>query len=345
MKIGVIFGSSSSEHEVSVVSAYNVISNLDKKKYDVTAIYLDKGNNWYVCCDMKIDEFKDLPKILKPVKNVFEFLKEFDCIFPVMHGKLGEDGSIQGLLEVLDIPYVGCNILASSLCMDKIYTKTILRGGLNVSKDIILIKENKDIYYYDNLVSRGKVNYKKIDKLIIDFLDYPVFIKPSRSGSSVGVSKVQNFKDLKKALEEAFNCDKKVLIEKCIKGREIECAVLCGKALSVGEILSADEFYDYDSKYQNEDSKTEIPANISKDIERKIKLEAQYAFNALDCKGLARVDFFLEDETNNLIINEVNTMPGFTNISMYPMLAKEYGISYKKLLDILIKDAYSIKNA
>lgn len=339
MKLGVIFGSSSSEHEVSIVSGYNVVNNLDKKKYDVTKIYLDKNNNWFVCEDLKVEKFGMLPTRIKPIMNVFEFLKSFDCIFPVMHGKLGEDGSIQGLLEVLKVPFVGCNILASSLCMDKIYTKAILKNGASVSEDLTIIKSGKDLYYYNNLVPIKKVNYKEINKLIIEKLDYPVFVKPSRAGSSVGVSKVKASKDLKIALEEALKNDTKVLIEKCIVGRELECAVLCGKALSVGEVLSADEFYDYDSKYQNASSKTEVPANISKDIEKEIKKVAEYAFKALDCKGLARVDFFLENETNKLIINEINTMPGFTDISMYPMLAKASGVSYKKLLDILIKDA------
>lgn len=339
MKLGVIFGSSSSEHEVSIVSGYNVVNNLDKKKYDVTKIYLDKNNNWFVCEDLKVEKFGMLPTRIKPIKNVFEFLKSFDCIFPVMHGKLGEDGSIQGLLEVLKVPFVGCNILASSLCMDKIYTKAILKNGASVCEDLTIIKSGKDLYYYNNLVPIKKVKYKEINKLIIEKLDYPVFVKPSRAGSSVGVSKVKASKDLKIALEEALKNDTKVLIEKCIVGRELECAVLCGKALSVGEVLSADEFYDYDSKYQNASSKTEVPANISKDIEKEIKKVAEYAFKALDCKGLARVDFFLENETNKLIVNEINTMPGFTDISMYPMLAKASGVSYKKLLDILIKDA------
>lgn len=339
MKLGVIFGSSSSEHEVSIESGYNVINNLDKKKYDVTKIYLDKNNNWFVCEDLNIERFGNLPTKIKPIKNVFEFLKSFDCIFPVMHGKLGEDGSIQGLLEVLNVPYVGCNILSSSLCMDKIYTKAILKNGANVSSDLTIIKDGKDIYYYDNLVPIKKVSYKEINKLIVEKLDYPVFIKPSRAGSSVGVSKVKTSKELKPSLEEALKHDNKVLIEKCIVGKELECAVLCGKALSIGEVLSADEFYDYDAKYQNASSKTEVPANISKMHEKEIKGAAEYAFKALDCKGLARVDFFLEDKTNKLFINEINTMPGFTDISMYPMLAKDAGISYKKLLDILIKDA------
>lgn len=343
MKLGVIFGSSSTEHEVSVVSGYNVINNLDKKKYEVIPIYLDKNNNWYTCENFQIEKFGELPKKTKPVKNVFEFLKKLDCVFPVMHGKMGEDGSIQGFLEVLGIPYVGCNILASSVCMNKIYTKAILKKVSDVSPDITIIKENKDLYYYDDLKLVKKVNIKDIDKLINEKLNYPVFIKPSRFGSSVGVTKVKNGKSLKKALFEALKYDSEVLIEKEIKGRELECAVLCGKSLEVGEVLSAEEFYDYDAKYQNEESKTVIPANIPKEIKNNIKDIAQLSFRATNCKGLARVDFFLENKTNKIIINEINTMPGFTDISMYPKLAEAAGISYKKLLDILIKDALKNK--
>lgn len=340
MKLGVIFGSSSSEHEVSVVSSFNIISNLDKKKYEVIPIYLDKQNNWYLCRDFNIRNFGEIPDNLEHIENVFKFLKELDCVFPVLHGKIGEDGSIQGLLEVLEIPYVGCGILSSSICMDKIYTKAILKKFVNVSKDITIIKKNKDFFYYDDLKLIKKVSLKDIDNLIKTNLSYPVFVKPSRAGSSVGVTKLTSNKELKKALEIALEIDNKILIEKEIKGRELECAVLDGKALEVGEIFSAEEFYDYESKYQNEESKTKVPADIPVFLKKKIKKYAEEAFNVLDCKGLSRVDFFLEDNTSNIYINEVNTMPGFTDISMYPMLAKAENISYKKLLDILINDAF-----
>ena len=161
MKLGVIFGSSSTEHEVSVMSGYNVINNLDKKKYKVIPIYLDKNNNWYVCDNFQIKKFGDLPKKIKLVRNIIEFLNDLDCVFPVVHGKVGEDGSLQGFLEVLGIPYVGCNILASSICMDKIYTKAILKNVANVSPDITIVKENKTLYYYDNLKLVKKVNIFK----------------------------------------------------------------------------------------------------------------------------------------------------------------------------------------
>lgn len=210
MKLGVIFGSSSTECEVSVMSGYNVINNLDKKKYKVIPIYLDKNNNWYVCDNFQIKKFGDLPKKIKPVRNIIEFLNDLDCVFPVVHGKVGEDGSLQGFLEVLCIPYVGCNILASSICMDKIYTKAILKNVANVSPDITIVKENKNLYYYDNLKLVKKVNIKDIDKLVNEKLKYPVFIKPSRFGSSVGVTKVKTGKSLKKAISQALKFDNEV---------------------------------------------------------------------------------------------------------------------------------------
>lgn len=210
MKLGVIFGSSSTEHEVSVMSGYNVINNLDKKKYKVIPIYLDKNNNWYVCDNFQIKKFGDLPKKIKLVRNIIEFLNDLDCVFPVVHGKVGEDGSLQGFLEVLGIPYVGCNILASSICMDKIYTKAILKNVANVSPDITIVKENKNLYYYDDLKLVKKVNIKDIDKLVNEKLKYPVFIKPYRFGSSVGVTKVKDGKSLKKAIFEALKFDNEV---------------------------------------------------------------------------------------------------------------------------------------
>lgn len=197
MKLGVIFGSSSTECEVSVMSGYNVINNLDKKKYKVIPIYLDK-------------KLGDLPKKIKPVRNIIEFLNDLDCVFPVVHGKVGEDGSLQGFLEVLGIPYVGCNILASSICMDKIYTKAILKNVANVSPDITIVKKNKNLYYYDNSKLVKKVNIKDIDKLVNEKLKYPVFIKPSRFGLSVGVTKVKAGKSLKKAISEALKFDNEV---------------------------------------------------------------------------------------------------------------------------------------
>lgn len=338
MKLGLIFGSKSTECEVSVKSASNVYQALDKEKYDISLIYLDKENNFYLCHGLDIKNVGELPMDITPLSDPFVYLKSLDVVFPVMHGKYGEDGAIQGLFEVLGIPYVGCNIFASSACMDKIYTKYLVKDIVKVSKDIVLRKEDGKLNYYDNLRLIKEVSFEDINDLIKENLDYPVFVKPSRFGSSVGVSKAHEEKELSDALKLALEHDNEVLIEEEVRGRELECAILKGKAYEVGEVLANGTFYSYDSKYNDKASKTVIPADISEDIKEEIKQVAELAFRALNCQGLARVDFFLS-ENMEVILNEINTMPGFTDISMYPSLIKEAGISYSSLLDILIEDA------
>lgn len=338
MKLGLIFGSKSTECEVSVKSASNVYQALDKEKYDISLIYLDKENNFYLCRSLDIKNVGELPTDITPLSDPFGYLKSLDVVFPVMHGKYGEDGAIQGLLEVLGIPYVGCNIFASSACMDKIYTKYLVKDIVKVSKDIVLRKEDGKLNYYDNLRLINEVSFEDINDLIKENLGYPVFVKPSRFGSSLGVSKVYEEKELSDALKLALEHDNEVLIEEEVRGRELECAVLKGKAYEVGEVLANGTFYSYDSKYNDKASKTVIPADIPEDIKEEIKQVAELAFRALNCQGLARVDFFLS-KNMEVILNEINTMPGFTDISMYPSLIKEAGISYSSLLDILIEDA------
>ncbi len=330
INIGVIYGGISTEHEVSIKSGKSVINNLDKNKYNIFKIYIDKKGDFYDTDEGKID-------------NVFTYLKKIDVIFPVLHGLYGEDGTIQGLLEILGIPYVGCGVLSSSIGMDKIYSKIIFeKASLNVA-EYIYLKKDKDKYIYvkDNF-SEEEIDIDKINDLIIDTLSYPVFIKPSRSGSSIGINKANSKDELKKYIDYAFRFDNKVLIERYIKGRELECAILNGKASSIGEILPSEEFYSYNAKYIG-DSKTIIPDDIPKEIINKIKKSAIKAFNAIDGKGLSRVDFFLEESTNKIYINEINTMPGFTEISMYPKLFNDVGISYRQLLDMLINDAIDNK--
>lgn len=338
MKLGLLFGTKSTECEVSVKSAYNVYQALDKEKYDISLIYLDKDNNFYICHTLDIKSVGELPTDITPLDNPFAYLKSFDVLFPAMHGKYGEDGAIQGLLEILGVPYVGCKIFASSACMDKIYTKYLVKDIVKVSKDIVLRKENGKLSYYDNLRLIKEVTFDDVKTLIKYNLGYPVFVKPSRFGSSVGVSKVHGEDELKKALELALQCDNEVLIEEEIRGRELECAVLKGKAYEIGEVLANGTFYSYDSKYNDKASKTVIPADIPKDIKEEMKCVAELVFRALNCQGLARVDFFLNNN-EEIILNEINTMPGFTDISMYPSLIKEAGISYSSLLDILIECA------
>lgn len=342
MKIGIIFGSASTESDISVVSASHIIKNLDYNKYDVIPIYLDKKNDWFIVKeDMKKKNYKvgTIPKKIKPIKNIIELLKKLDVVFPVLHGKYGEDGTIQGLLELIGIPYVGCGILASSVCLDKFYTKALLGVSLSVTDDIGIKYENNEFVCYKNCVPIGALSMNEVIKLVEEYVRYPAFVKPSRFGSSVGIKKVDESKDLISAINLAKKYDNEILIEKMIKGRELECAIFKGNAMAVGEVITNDSFYSYDAKYKNPESKTIIPADIPEDICESIKEMASKAFKIVNGKGLARVDFFLEEDTNKLYINEINTMPGFTDISMYPRLVNESGISYENLLDELIMDA------
>ena len=347
IKVGVVFGGQSTEHDVSIVSGSSVLKNLDKNKYDIYPIYISKNGTWYHYAkpinEIEIFEIGQEPKELEKIDNEFEILKNQDIIFPVLHGLYGEDGTIQGLLELLKIPYVGCKVLASSICMDKIYTKMIFeKAHIKQAKSITInaCESNGNQYIYiDEELNHTKKNIEEICDLVKNKLEYPVFIKPSNSGSSVGVSKANNSKELVDAIKEAKKFDKEILIEQGINGKEVECAVLGTnevKASCVGQILSADEFYDFDSKYINAESKVIIPADISEETSEKIRETAIKAFKAVKGTGLARVDFFVEKETEEIYINEINTMPGFTNISMYPKLWEKCGIKYSELLDQLI---------
>ena len=292
MKVGVIYGGMSTEHDVSMMSGKNVLENLDKKKYDIIPIYIDKNGKWYINN--------------KEIKNIVDKLKEMDVIFPVLHGLYGEDGTIQGMLELLKIPYVGCDIISSSMCMDKVYTKCVLqKANIKQAKYIYIKNENT---YVNEEFEEMKLENDEIVKLVEEKLQFPVFVKPSNSGSSVGVTKASNGPELIKAIEKACVYDKKVLVEEAIVGKEVECAVLGNdnpKASTVGEILSAEEFYSYDAKYNNAESKTRIPAQISEEKIEEIRRTAVKAFKAMDCKGLARVDFFVKNDTNEVYINEI----------------------------------------
>lgn len=344
IKVGVIFGGQSTEHDVSVVSGSSVIKNLNKEKYEIYPIYISKNGDWFHYTkpvqDIEIFEIGEQPKELEKISNEFDILKKQDIIFPVLHGLYGEDGTIQGLLELLKVPYVGCKVLASGICMDKVYAKMIFeKAHINQAKAVIITAEN--VYtYVDEELNHNLTNLDEICEIVNKKLKYPVFVKPSNSGSSVGVSKAENDEELKNSIQEAAKYDKEILIEQGINGKEIECAVLGiddVKASCVGQILSADEFYDYDSKYKNAESKTIIPADISKEISKKIRKTAIKAFKAVKGSGLARVDFFVDKETDEIYLNEINTMPGFTNISMYPKLWENCGLTYSELLDRLIE--------
>ena len=314
----------STEHDVSMVSAQNVIENLNAGKYDIYKIEIAKNGEWL--------------NNGKKIKNVVEILQKMDVVFPVLHGLYGEDGTIQGMLEMLKVPYVGCKVLASSVCMDKVYTKYILKNAKINQAKFVYIK-NENTYVDDDLEEMDLQNDEIID-VVNKKLGFPVFVKPSNSGSSVGVTKANNGEELVRAIQTASQYDKKILIEETIVGKEVECAVLGNdevKASTVGEIISAEDFYTYDAKYNNSESKTVIPALIPEKIIEEIRRCAIKAFKAVDGSGLARVDFFVEKDTNKVFLNEINTMPGFTEISMYPKLWEASGISYSELLDELIK--------
>lgn len=341
-KLGIIFGGMSTENEVSVQSAFSILQNLDKEKYDIFPIYIEKDGNWYEYKgNFEKVEFGGTLKDIYEIPDVMKYLKELDVVFPVLHGLYGEDGTIQGLLELLKIPYVGCGVLASSIGMDKVYTKIIFeKVGINQAKYEFVKKVNHNYVYVDKQFQEKQMELKEIVELISENLKFPVFVKPSRSGSSVGVKKAKDKKELSENIEYASRFDSKILIEEGIIGKEVECAVF-GKdevmASRVGEIKSAEEFYSFDAKYINEESRTQIPANISIEKEDEIRKLAIKAFKAIDGKGLSRVDFFVEEGTQMVYINEINTLPGFTSISMYPKMMEASGIPVKELLDSLIE--------
>lgn len=340
IKLGVIFGGMSTENEVSCISGASVIKHLNKEKYNVFPIYIDKIGNWY---KVKLEDVEKLEGLenKEHIENIIEYLKQMDVIFPVLHGLYGEDGTIQGLFELLKIPYVGCGVLASSVGMDKVYTKLIFeKANINQAKYIYIRKYNEKYIYIDEEFNEKILELEDIAKITNDKLRFPVFVKPSNSGSSVGINKAHNIEELKNAIVEAGKYDNKILIEEGIVGKEVECAVLGNEDVissCVGEIKSADEFYSYDAKYNNENSKTLIPAEISEENSKEIQKLAIKAFKAISGRGLSRVDFFIEDKTEKIYINEINTLPGFTSISMYPKLFEAVGISYEKLLDNLIE--------
>ena len=360
-KTAIIFGGQSSEHEVSCVSAVTVINNLDTEIYEPLLIGITKDGAWKLVDSaeaIKDGSWKEgkVTAVISPDcnqkavllirENEVEIIK-VDVVFPVMHGLYGEDGTLQGLLELAGIPYVGCGVLASAVSMDKLYTKQIVeRLGIRQARCLAVFK--RDLVLWG--LTENSVNNESTRELREAFaarvekeLKYPVFVKPSNAGSSCGVSKAHDKEELLAALLEAVKYDRKILVEEAIVGRELECAVLGGedvKASGIGEILAAAEFYDYDAKYNNEDSKTVISPELPEGKAEEIADAAVKIFRALDGFGLSRVDFFLENGTNEIVFNEINTLPGFTSISMYPMLWEAKGIVKKELVSRLLELAY-----
>ena len=337
--IGLICGGTSGEHEISLISAYNIQAALDREKYNVLLIGIDKNGGWYLGNNQSFwKNVKDVRKISfvtefpvrLPQRNLTEagesgaVLSEVDVFFPITHGKLGEDGALQGLLELFGKPYVGADVYGSAICMDKDLTKRLLREyGIPIAK-YRMLRGQEELSFEDAVQELGDT----------------LFVKPCREGSSLGVSKVRTAEEYSEALREAFAADRKVLVEEAISGREIECSVLGNdspEAASVlGEIAPSHEFYSYEAKYVDEDGADLIvPAGIDLDVSRKIRKTAVEAFQITECRGMARIDFFLNSD-NSFILNEINTLPGFTNISMYPKLWEASGLSYPELLDRLI---------
>lgn len=343
--IAVLFGGQSSEHEVSCVSAATIISNIDTEKYEVILIGITKDGKWLKAAsldDVKSGAWKEskVTAVLSPdtahkgiivMEDGKAEVVKVDVVFPALHGLYGEDGTVQGLLELAGIPYVGCGVVASAVSMDKFYTKIVV--------DTLHIRQAK-------YVPVRKHELKDMDRVIARIEkehSYPVFVKPSNAGSSCGVSKASNKEELVKALNVAAEHDSKILVEETIVGREVECAILGGnepKASGIGEILAAADFYDYDAKYNNAESKTVISPELPEGVEEEIRKAAVEIFRAVDGFGLSRVDFFVEKDTNAVVFNEINTLPGFTAISMYPMLWEAKGIGKKELVEKLIQLAF-----
>jgi D-alanine-D-alanine ligase len=372
IRVGVLFGGRSGEHEVSLLSAASVVQAIDKSKYDVVLIGITKDGRWLSAdnAERLLRGEKTEPKHLRagdpevtpgaavlakgesvmvppvpghelqpfetdvPHRRTSDRAINVDIIFPVLHGTFGEDGTIQGLLELADIPYVGAGVLGSAAGMDKDVMKRLFRqSGLDIVKHVTVLR------------SQWEKDAKKVRREIEKALKYPVFVKPANLGSSVGISKVHDRGELDAAMNEAAQFDRKIIVEQSVGGkggraREIECSVLGNdqpQASVPGEIVPAAEFYDYNAKYIDEGSKLIIPAKLPRSQQKKIQEMAVKCFLAVDCAGLARVDFLMDPKTGRVFANEINTMPGFTSISMYPKLWAASGISYPELIDRLIQ--------
>ncbi len=381
LRVGVLFGGRSGEHEVSLLSAASVFNAIDKDKYEVVPIGITKEGRWVTAADaerllhggrdagegaratqhLRAGDPEATPAAAvlahgeavvvppepqkhgssltpfqtdAPARRASDRAINVDIIFPVLHGTFGEDGTIQGLLELADMPYVGAGVLGSAAGMDKDIMKSLFRAaGLPMVKHVTILR------------SQWESEAKKTQKLVEKKLKYPVFVKPANLGSSVGISKAHDRRELGPAIEEAAKFDRKIVIEQGVggkkqKAREIECSVLGNdkpEASVPGEIVPCKEFYDYNAKYLDEGSELIIPAKLSKAEIKKVQELAIAAFQAVDCSGLARVDFLMDPKTRKVYVNEINTMPGFTSISMYPKLWAASGVSYPQLIERLVQ--------
>ena len=343
LKIGVIFGGKSAEHEVSLQSAKNIINSIDKKKYDTVLIGVSKKGEWFLNNNPEYSLNSTDPKLIKlntASTNAIAFSPQsagkitdlnnnksknyIDVAFPILHGPFGEDGTVQGLLKLLNVPFVGAGVLGSAVGMDKDVMKRLLRdAGIPIAKFLTC-----------------KSNTVPLFKQVAKNLGLPFFVKPANLGSSVGISKVKKSKDFKLAIDEAFKYDTKVILEECIIGRELECSILGNDdpiASIPGEVIPHHDFYSYEAKYIDEHGATlKIPANLNNKTIKKLQTLGIKTFKVLNCEGMGRVDFFLK-KNGEILVNEINTIPGFTPISMYPKLWEASGISSTELIDRLIK--------
>jgi len=378
LRVGILFGGRSGEHEVSLLSAASVFNAIDKSKFDVVPIGITKEGHWVTASDAErllrgefahhdakqlragdpeatagaallangqavvvppephgtLTAFQTEASSHSMARRASDRAIDVDIVFPVLHGTFGEDGTIQGLLELADMPYVGAGVLGSAAGMDKDVMKSLFRAaGLPLVRHVTVLR------------SDWEAAPKKVQKLVEDKLKYPVFVKPANLGSSVGISKAHDRKELGPAIDEAAKFDRKIVIEEGVggkknKAREIECSVLGNdkpQASVPGEIVPIKEFYDYDAKYLDEGSELIIPAKLSKSETKNVQQLAVKAFQAVDCSGLARVDFLMEPKSRKIYLNEINTMPGFTSISMYPKLWAASGVGYSELIEKLIR--------
>ncbi len=353
IKVGVVFGGQSAEHEVSLVSAESVMRVLDKKKYEVIPIGITKRGEWVTEKSkiknqkLKLLELFKKGKIKNGSRIPPEVLTKVDVIFPVLHGTYGEDGTVQGLFEMLGVPYVGAGVLGSAVGMDKVVQKQLCEhAGLPVVKYVWFTKGMWDEQNQKSKTKNQKYKLKlKIQKqnivrLIEKEVRYPVFVKPANMGSSVGISKVKNRQELINGISLAAKYDKKILVEAaCPNAREIECSVLGNDepiASLPGEVIPSGEFYDYDAKYVDGRSRSVIPAELSPKLVATIRELACQVFKITNCAGMARVDFLLDNKRGKVYVNEINTIPGFTSISMYPKLWRASGLAYSDLLSMLV---------
>lgn len=346
--VAVLFGGQSSEHEVSRMSATSIVENLSPEKYEVHMVGITKDGRWLLytgpvgsLVSGGWEQGPVCPAFLSPDPSVHGLVVmgdaprtiHIDCVFPALHGKNGEDGTLQGLLALSGIPYVGCNTASSAICMDKAVTHSLLSAAN--------IEQAHYLWFYADRFDAAPDTIK--NKICARF-DFPVFVKPANAGSSVGVSRVDGPEGLDGAIRKAAHEDTKIIVEEGIVGQEVECAVLGNRqgaeASIVGEIGASAEFYDYDDKYINGTSQLYIPARIEEEASSRIRETAVRAFRLLGCSGLARVDFFVTEKEHKVVLNELNTLPGFTSISMYPKLWMAMGLSYGELLDKLISLAF-----